>query len=128
MSEAEEVEVNMTPMLDIVFIMLIFFIVTAVFVKQAGVEISRPEAVTASSVKRIAAVIGIDANSEIWIDKQVVPVAQVRQAISQFKRENPKGNVVVQADKNADAGVVVTVIEQLNLEGIAGVSLATQAD
>ena len=124
----DDVEVNMTPMLDIVFIMLIFFIVTAVFVKDAGIDINRPQASTASEVKRISTIIGVSASGEIWINKQVVSLAEVYPLVAKLRKENPKGKVVIKADTQADATVVVGLIEQLNLLGITGTSIATTTD
>lgn len=123
----EEVEINMTPMLDIVFIMLIFFIVTAVFVKESGVEVVRPESVTAKEVKRVSTLIGITAEDEIWINKRKVALEEVRTIVMKLKQENPKGNVVITADSQSKSKTVVAVVEQLNQIGVAGVSIATQS-
>ncbi|MGI1679776.1 MAG: biopolymer transporter ExbD [Cellvibrionaceae bacterium] len=125
-TQEEDLEVNMTPMLDIVFIMLIFFIVTAVFVKEPGVDVTRPDASTSKNVKRISTIIGITENNEIWINKKEMTLSDIRPVVSKLKQENPKGNVVIQADKNSDASIVVQVVEQLNLIGVSGISIATR--
>lgn len=121
----EDLEVNMTPMLDIVFIMLIFFIVTAVFVKEPGVDIARPDATTAKNVKRISTIIGITADNEIWVNKKHISLSDIRPVASKLKQENPKGNFVIQADEKSDASIIVRVVEQLNIIGISGISIAT---
>jgi len=121
----DELEVNMTPMLDIVFIMLIFFIVTAVFVKDTGIKVSRPAATTAAEVKRISTLIGVSANGEIWINKKTVALEEVYPLVAKLRQENPKGKIVITADAAADSTVVVRIIEQLNLLGITGTSIAT---
>lgn len=123
----EEHDVNMTPMLDIVFIMLIFFIVTAVFVKPSGIDVTRPEAQTATDVKRVSTVIGVSEDNEIWIDKQQVQLEDVGVLVARLKAENPKGKVVIQADTDSHSGLVVAIVEQLNRIGVAGVSVATNA-
>jgi biopolymer transport protein ExbD len=123
----DDVEVNMTPMLDIVFIMLIFFIVTAVFVKESGVTVNRPNATTAAEVKRISTIIGVDADGEIWINKQVVQLEEVYPLVAKLRQENPKGKVVITADTLADATVVIRIIEQLNQLGITATSIATSS-
>ena len=123
----EDLDVNMTPMLDIVFIMLIFFIVTAVFVKSPGVEVIRPEARSAADVKRVSIVIGIGKDNKIWINKRQIELEDVRVIVAKLKAENPKGKVVIKADTHSHAGLVVTVVEQLNQIGIAGVSIAAKA-
>ncbi len=122
----DDLEVNMTPMLDIVFIMLIFFIVTAVFVKTPGVDVVKPDATTGENVKRISTLIGVSGNNEIWINKRVVKLGDVRELVSKLKLENPKGQVVIKADKNSEAGLVVSMVEILNQIGVAGVAIATQ--
>ena len=126
--DQEDVEVNMTPMLDIVFIMLIFFIVTAVFVKDTGIVVNRPEANTANDVKRISTLIGVNAAGEIWINKEQLSLEEVYPVVAKLRQENPKGNIVITADAEADATVVVQVIEQLNLLGITGTTIATVRD
>jgi len=125
-TQDEDLEVNMTPMLDIVFIMLIFFIVTAVFVKEPGIDVTRPDASTAKNVKRISTIIGISESNEIWINNKEINLSDIRPVVSKLKQENPKGNVVIQADKNSDASIVVRIIEQLNLIGVSGISIATR--
>lgn len=125
-AEADETEINMTPMLDVVFIMLIFFIVTAVFVKEAGIEVLRPEASGAQDIKRVSTLIGISNDNEIWIDKKQVTLEEVPVLVSQLKAENPKGQVVVLADASAHSGLVVEVVERLNQIGVAGVALASK--
>lgn len=124
----DDIEVNMTPMLDIVFIMLIFFIVTAVFVKETGVTVLRPEATMAENVQRLSTLIGVNAEGEIWINKKSVSLAEVYPLIAKMRQENPKGEVVITADKNADATVVISIIEQLNQLGIDATSIATLAE
>lgn len=124
-TEEDSVEVNMTPMLDIVFIMLIFFIVTAVFVKESGVNVVRPEADTAKNIKRISTIIGVSEESEIWLNKRKIDLEEIRVLVMKIKQENPKGKIVIKADKDSDSGVVVAIIEQLNSIGVAGVSIAT---
>lgn len=125
LSNDEDIEVNMTPMLDIVFIMLIFFIVTAVFVKDTGIKVTRPSASTATDVKRISTLIGVNAAGEIWINKQVVSLEEVYPLVARLRQENPKGSIVITADEKADATIVVRIVEQLNLLGISGTSIAT---
>ena len=122
----DELEVNMTPMLDIVFIMLIFFIVTAVFVKAPGVDVSRPEANNAETVKRVSTLVGISKDNSIWINKKQVELEDVRYIVAKLKQENPKGKVVIKADAESNAGLVVAIVEQLNQIGIAGVAVATR--
>ena len=90
----DDSEVNLTPMLDVVFIMLIFFIVTASFVKESGVEVNRPGAVTAKRKERASILVAIDETGQVWIDKRPVDVRAVRANIERLRAENPEGGVV----------------------------------
>ncbi len=123
-SGEDEAEINMTPMLDIVFIMLIFFIVTAVFVKEAGIDIRRPEAVTSQKVKRVSMLIAVSDDNEVWINKSAVELRDVRAVVEKLHRENPQGAVVIQADQDSQAGIVVDIMQTLNEMGVPSVSLA----
>ena len=99
--EDEAEEINMTPMLDVVFIMLIFFIVTASFVKEAGIDVNRPEAATAVKKERANILVAISDQGEIWINKRQIDVRAVQANIERLKAENPQGSVVIQADKKS---------------------------
>lgn len=106
----EDTELNMTPMLDVVFILLIFFIVTSVFVKTPGIDPSKPEAVTSADWKP-SILIGINAANEVWIDKRPYDVDEIRPLIMSMQAENPKAEAIINADKDAEVGVVMTVQE-----------------
>ncbi|WP_396586552.1 ExbD/TolR family protein [Bermanella sp. R86510] len=123
-SEAEESTVDMTPMLDIVFIMLIFFIVTTSFVKESGVTVNRPSADSAEQAKKGNIMVAIKPSGEIWIDKRAVDVRSVRANIEKLKAESPESGVVIQADTDARTGLLVDVMDQIRLAGIVNISLA----
>ncbi len=123
---ADQSEVNLTPMLDVVFIMLIFFIVTASFVKEAGIEITRPPAATAVRQERGNIMVAITANDQIWIDRRPVDPRFVRANIERLHAENPQGSVVIQADKDSKNGLLVQVMDAARLAGIKSVSLAAE--
>ncbi len=118
-------EIDLTPMLDVVFIMLIFFIVTASFIKEAGVDVTRPEASTAQQVENVNILIAITATNEIWMDKRRVDRRSVRSVIERMHAENPKGAVVIQADKKSNTETVTSVIDSSRSAGVYDVSLAT---
>ena len=121
-------EINLTPMLDVVFIMLIFFIVTASFVKEAGIDVNRPDApVTETKPEDANILIMIDANDDIWIDRRIIDPRAVRANIERLHAENPEGAVVVQADKDSKTGLLVQVIDQSRLAGVQDVSIAAAA-
>ncbi|MEE9380095.1 MAG: biopolymer transporter ExbD [Hyphomonadaceae bacterium] len=123
-------DVNLTPMLDVVFILLIFFIVTAQFIKEPGVDIKRTDVEKDGPVKRLAILIAIDENSEIYIDKSRVEPNEVEFTIKEIRNDNPKGALVVQADNNATAEVLVGLMESIAAaEGVnAPVNISTLQD
>ncbi len=120
--------IDLTPMLDVVFIMLIFFIVTASFIKEAGIEVNRPEASTASPAENVNILVAVSATNEIWIDKRRVDKRAVRSVIERMHAENPKGAVVVQADNESNTETVAGVIDAARAAGVFDVSLATEND
>ena len=124
--EVEESEVNLTPMLDVVFIMLIFFIVTASFVKEAGIDISRPPAATAERKERGNILIAITENDQIWMDRRQIDPRALRANIERLYAENPQGSVVIQADKGSKNGLLVQVMDASRLAGVKSVSLAAE--
>ena len=124
--DEEESEINMTPMLDVVFIMLIFFIVTASFVKEAGIEVNRPEASTAVKKERANILIAISDKGEIWINKRRVDVRAVQANIERMHAENPQGTVVIQADQKATTDVLIKVMDSARAAGVFDVSIAAQ--
>ena len=124
--EDEESEVNLTPMLDVVFIMLIFFIVTASFVKEAGIDVNRPDAATAEKKTKGNILVAITENGQIWIDKRQVAPRALRANIERLHAENPQGSVVIQADKNSKNGLLVLVMDSARLAGVFNVSIAAQ--
>ncbi len=124
--EEEESNIDMTPMLDVVFIMLIFFIVTASFVKEAGIDVNRPEANTAVQKDRANILIAISDTGEIWINKRRVDIRSVAENIIGLRAENPQGTVVIQADKKATTDVLIKVMDASREAGVYDVSIAAQ--
>ena len=126
--EEEESEINLTPMLDVVFIMLIFFIVTASFIKEAGIQVTRPDAFTADKQENAAILVAISPNDEIWIDRREVEPKNLRTHIERLHAENPKGALVIQADEESTNEMLVVVMEAAKQVGVANVAIATDAD
>jgi biopolymer transport protein ExbD len=123
----DESDINLTPMLDVVFIMLIFFIVTATFIKQAGIDVSRPDALTSVKKPTVAVLVAIHENGDIWIDKKRVDVNSVRAHIERLHAENPKGGLVIQADKNSTTDKVLAVLSAARAAGMTEVAIATES-
>ena len=123
--EEEENEINLTPMLDVVFIMLIFFIVTATFIKEAGIQVERPDTVTADTQDDASILIAISANDEIWIDRQERDPRAIRGLIERLHAENPKGSIVIQADEGSTHETLVIVMEAAKGAGVTNVAIAS---
>lgn len=120
-------EINLTPMLDVVFIMLIFFIVTASFIKEAGIDVNRPDApVTETKPENANILVVINANDEIWIDRRNIDPRAVRANIERLHAENPKGTVVIQANKKSTNKMLVWVMDSTRNAGVYQISIADQ--
>ena len=128
MNDQEEENIDMTPMLDIVFIMLIFFIVTTSFVKESGIEVNKPQASTAKEDKKTSIIIGIKQSGEIWVDKRPVDIRALRSIVEKLHADTPDGSVVISADTKAHTGVLVSVMDQVKLAGIEKISIGAQSD
>lgn len=125
-ASAEEAEVDLTPMLDVVFIMLIFFIVTASFVKESGMDVNRPDAATATLKPRGNIMVAITPSGQIWIDKRQVDVRALRANLERLHAENPEGAVVIQADEESKNGLLVAVMDAAKLAKIEKISIAAE--
>ena len=106
----EKDEPNITPMLDVVFILLIFFIVTANFIKEPGLEINRPDSETAEVTENAAILIAIGSAGEIYMDGRRIDVRQVKANVIRMIAENPQGTVVIQADEKSTADTIIDVM------------------
>ncbi|GAA6135589.1 biopolymer transporter ExbD [Oceaniserpentilla sp. 4NH20-0058] len=124
--QQDDSELDITPMLDIVFIMLIFFIVTTSFVKESGIEVNSPSAATSVNQDKASILIAINENSEVWIDKRQVDITTVRAIIARLHTSNPEGSVVIQADKLVSADQLMTVMDQVRQAGVLNIALAAQ--
>jgi len=120
-AKTDDSDVNVTPLLDIVFIMLIFFIVTATFIKEPGVQINRPEAQTAEDQRLVSILVAIESDNSIWINREEVPLEGVRATLERLRRENPRGSAVIQADGSAHSEFLVKVLEQIRASGVEDV-------
>ena len=122
----EESDINLAPMLDVVFIMLIFFIVTATFIKQAGIDVLRPMADSAEEKPTVSVLVAVSETGDIWIDNKRVDPGAVRANIERIHAENPKGGLVVQADRGAQMKQVLAVLSAARAANITQVALSTE--
>ena len=125
-ARTEDAEINITPMLDIVFIMLIFFIVTTSFTKETGAAIVKPLAEQAISLRNGTILIGIKSNDDIWMSKRLIELREVRSMVETAKAENPKGSVVIVADKDSRIGTVTQVMDQVKMAGVQGIAISAE--
>ena len=124
--EDQEATVDITPMLDVVFIMLIFFIVTASFIKLSGIEVNQPEAATAVVQERANILVAIDANNRIWVDRREVDIRALRANIQRLHAENPKGSLVIQADSDSTNKILVQVMDAARQAGVFDIAIAAE--
>jgi len=125
-SDSESVVINLTPLIDMVFILLIFFMVTSSFVKETGVEIRRPEAKTAMLQEQSRILITLTGNGLVWIDRKEIDIRSLRSHLERLHAENPDSSIVIAADREAPTGVVIRILDQARLAGIEQVSIAAE--
>ncbi|WP_416886280.1 ExbD/TolR family protein [Marinospirillum sp.] len=126
--EQDDTEVNLTPMLDVVFILLIFFIVTTSFVRESGIEVDPPQASTAEVQAQASILIAISPEGEIWLDREPVTLAALGPRVVRLQAESPQSSVVIQADRASRSGRLVEVMDRLRQAGVDRIALAAQPD
>lgn len=126
--EPEESSVDITPMLDVVFIMLIFFIVTATFIKESGIDVDKPEAATAMVQEKASILVAIDEQDRVWINRRETDIRALRSIIERLHAENPKGTLVIQADRNSRNNTLVQVMDASRRAGVYDIALAATAE
>ena len=126
-TEQDEAEINLTPMLDVVFIMLIFFIVTATFIRETGLDVNRPDQDQAQVVQEEGAILVIiDSTDDIWIDRRVIDPRAVRANIERLHAEDPDRPVVIQAANASSAEMLVTVMDAARQANVFNISIASE--
>lgn len=126
-AEAEDTGIDLAPMLDFVINLLIFFIITTSFIKEPGIEVFRPTAVTAEEKPRGNLLIAIRENGDIWLDRQSIDLREVRGIIERLHIERPDDSVVIIADRASKAGMVAKVMDEVRAGGIKDVAIAADA-
>jgi biopolymer transport protein ExbD len=123
---AERTDINMGPLIDMVFLLLIFFVVTTSFVKEAGVEVTRAVAETAEVQAQAKVMVGVTRAGEVFYESRKVDVRSVRGLVERALAEDPEAGIVVVADRASETGVVIQVMDQCRLAGAKNVSLAAE--
>lgn len=126
--ESEDHGIDLAPMLDFTINLLIFFIITTSFIKEAGVEVFKPNAVTAESRESGNLMIAIRENGDIWMDRKRIELREVRPMIERLHIERPDDTVVIIADRNSQAGMVAKVMDEVKAGGVDEVSIAADPD
>ncbi len=124
-SSVEEAAIDMAPLIDMTFLLLIFFIVNTNFVKETGIEVKRPEAATGAAMKGDLILVGISAAGTIHMNGRAIDLSAVRPLVSQARLKSPKAPVVIVADESSRASIIVRVIDECKLAGATEISLAT---
>lgn len=119
-------EINMTPLIDLIFLLLVFFMVTTSFVKETGVDVQRPSAATAELKEKGTIFVAVDREGHIFMDKQQIDIRMVRNHVEKCLAEYPRGEAVIIADRHSDTGVVIDVVDQCRLAGAGNVSIAAR--
>ncbi len=126
--QEDDTKIDITPMLDVVFIMLIFFIVTASFIKESGAKVKKPDAETFVSKPKASILLAINEKDEIWLDRRKLDPRAVKANLSRLRAETPDGEVIVQADENSTAETVMKVVQALKDAGIPVPTIATESE
>ncbi len=126
--QEEDTKIDITPMLDVVFIMLIFFIVTASFIKESGAKVTKPDAENAIKKPKATVLLAIDEKNQIWLDRRVIDPRAIKANINRLRAENPNGEVIVQADVESNAETVLKVVDELKEAGIDIPFVATESE
>jgi len=126
-TEDDENEINLTPMLDVVFIMLIFFIVTATFIRETGIDVNRPEQDQPQVVQEEGAILVIiDSTDDIWIDNRIVDLRAVRANVERLHAEDPERPVVIQAARASSAETLVSIMDAARQANVFNISIASE--
>ena len=123
-----EVNINMGPLVDMVFLLLIFFVVTTSFVKETGIDVHRSTAATAEMKERGNIMLGVSADGQVYMEGKRIDVRSVRALVERALAEDPESGVVIVADKDSNTGTVVQAMDQCRLAGAINVSLAAKRD
>src|SRR5690625_1955413 len=127
-AQADEPDINITPMLDVVFIMLIFFIVTTSFIRETGGKINKPSALSAEPRPQGNVLIAISDNDEVWMNREHIDLQQDRPQVQRARAENPESAVVLIADRGARTGLLIEVMDQAQAAGISNISISAEPE
>ncbi len=122
--ERSDIEIDMMPLIDMIFILLIFFLVTASFVKESGVEVNRPEAASAEMKEATGMIIGITSEGDVFLNREQVELRRVRGLVEIFLAENSDGGVIIDADGDCATSKLIAVLDQCRLAGAENIAVS----
>ena len=125
-STDDDFKVDMTPLIDMVFILLIFFIVTTSFVREIGIEVKRPVASSSTTKEKASLFIGISPEGRVYLEGKELDIRNVKARMERFLADNPSGSIVIVADASCPTGITIEVLDACRNAGITNVSVATK--
>jgi biopolymer transport protein ExbD len=123
-SRSNNAEINISPLIDLVFLLLIFFMVTTSFVKETGVDVNRPTAATAEISENTGIMIAVSKTGDIFFDRKKTDIRSIRSLVARSLAENPKAQVIIVADTESQTGEVIQIMDECRLSGADSISIA----
>lgn len=126
-ASADQANVDMTPLIDVVFILLIFFILSASFQQQNQIRVERPSSQVTDSISSVSITVSVDEQGQIWLDNQAIEVAMLTTRVKQKSAQASNVSVVIDVDKSVDSGRLIQVIDKVRIAGVNNVAVATES-
>jgi len=124
-SEYQPVYINVIPLIDVMFFLVLFFVATSSFIRETGVDVNRPAAKSAELQEKGNIIISVTKNGEIWVDRRKVDIRALRANVERMYAENPGSSVIIAADEEAQTGLLVAALDEARLAGVQNVAIAT---
>jgi len=124
-SDYQPVHINVIPLIDVMFFLVLFFVATSSFIRETGVDVNRPTARSAVAQDKANIIVSVTKNGEIWIDRRKVDIRALRANVERMYAENPGSSVIIAADEEAQTGLLVAALDEARLAGVQNVAIAT---
>lgn len=123
-SEYQPIHLNVIPLIDVMFFLVLFFVATSSFIRETGVDVNRPAAKSAQLQEKGNIIVSVTKNGEIWIDRRKVDIRALRANVERMYAENPGSAVIIAADEEAQTGLLVAALDEARLAGVENVAIA----
>jgi biopolymer transport protein ExbD len=123
-SEYQPVYINVIPLIDVMFFLVLFFVATSSFIRETGVDVNRPTARSAEQQEKGNIIVSVTKNGEVWIDRRKIDMRALRANVERMYVENPGSAVIIAADEEAPIGLLVTALDEARLAGVQNVAIA----